>query len=1661
MTFSLLSLVLMFALAFTTVPALAAPGGPTITMTEYDGPSDVANASGDPHVNTAGDFRVLVEFSRTVTGFMIGDNIKIRGENAAGTLVPPGDDRDLTVSTTTPDTSSVTQVPDTNGTQYVVQTDWIAQTAFDDAVKIRITIAKDVALGGLAGGNQAATETFDRPPKVAAKVVSAALAERQPSVPGRFRVEFTFDEAPSPAPGVDDIAISQVEGALSGGMLIGTPDTSGTKVSVVVQLAHSGMVTVGIDPKYAGMTAAPFTLPPPPPPDPVYHAPPMVDIVVSGHDTAARTFRLEVTFTPQAKSDGTAGAAITGFDPLKAGGQDGFSIKDADDAAVVLTAEASRKANNSYVGVLKYDQLAKLPLTIEIDPLRLIPMRDRDPDATAPDKVTAMVTGEDTTGPVATVPGAPTGLTAVADDAANTITLAWMAPADTGGSAITGYTVTKSYMSASGSTATKVIPAGTALTITIPPASEPALPQGVEFSFTVTATNATGTGPASAAATAMLAVDPPAVANNPPSFQGATIADIVLWTGHAYTSGALPLAFDNVGDTLGYSFSPALPAGLSHLQQDAQTYVISGTPTAAVARTAYNYVVTDSGGLTAMIPFSLTVKDPVVPTAPAIVSAMEEGASGPRPRAVNTNQIVVTWTAPTVDVGAPVSGYMLRRTAPDGTVSNTTIMGAATLTHTTAVRGGLPRGTHSVQVAAVNSVGMGALSAKSDVLVADAPSMPRDLRASVEHNVVTLNWNPPSDDGGAPVMSYYIYETSNLGARRYTMTPRLSTVLAFRTPALAAGEYVFRVSALNSDDEGPRSVGTDELSLTPPTTPVVIPATAQIDSTVALPAATVPANGFILLQRNPADSGIYPQISAVTVGLANLDHLFRDRGGIALLGPGTSRDLVMSEIMWGSDSSLADDTHSQWIELYNTTGGALELSNYRLEFYSARLGATPNAIDEINTLSWGSIHGQRGRTRGEDTQGRFSEPVEIISMYRKIGYARVERPQARGEQLKGVPGGSGHGSWASSARPSLNIESTWRLATPGSQPRFTIHGASGVRRNVIISEIGNSSEDGYDWIELYNTTDGVVNLKKWELSMVTVVNGVGKETSIFQFPDNDSHRLPGKSYLVIASTDPKNAGNDLAAGIDIRQTGINQVTKGLGSWKGGGSGDDKGITALYTVNGNLKLPNDTTRRNFILRHDRGKMGKSSHFEDVVGTLKVSLRGPVTSAWTGYDANANVHYNTDFWPLHATGGPHGNVIDGGNEDFRTGLVYQRNDFGGGTGEKDLSVRGWTGIGYDLVADRNAENGGTPGYSKDALKSKTGELAGTVAISEIMLATDESLEAGRLPRATRLPQWFELYNASLTQGANINNWYLEIQNADSENVEGLNLSATIRLPNVTIPPNQTIIIVSSSGLNSGNFPEERMINLYTSGLTRGRLSLNVQNRNDPVLSTEGFYLELRDHQNNSVDVIGNLAISRRSGINRADNFDLDWDLPELQAEDGHRTSLIRVYNNNEAADGLRSSSWRRASDTNFRNVPSLTYFGNHRDYGTPGYRGGGPLPVSLSTFRPERLDTGEVVIRWVTESELNNAGFNILRADSRTGEFSQVNTALIKGRGTTSERYTYTWTDKTAKPNVVYYYQIQDVSLDGQTQTLRVSRLKGNVSAAGKATTTWGQLKTLHE
>ena len=1258
---------------------------------------------------------------------------------------------------------------------------------------------------------------------------------------------------------------------------------------------------------------------------------------------------------------------------------------------------------------------------------------------------------------------------------------------------------------------------------------------------------------------------PTGLGNNAPTFPaGSTIADIVIWKGTAHTSPVLPKATDDEGDTLKpYAVMPELPDGLRLVADDAQDRFITGTATAMSKKTKYEFIAEDSGGLKTKLAFNITVLDPIKPTAPTGVTAMESGSDA-TPRVLNDNTVMVKWTTPVDDTvtthtaaekapdfGAAISDYMVYVTDASGTTIPHAVGKKDATSFTTPV---LPIGTYDIEVAAVNSVDTGKKSTKVSVLVANVPGQPTNLSAALVPNTktVTLNWLAPSSDGGASITSYMIYVIDNLGTGRVRGISTTTDVTTVTTPALDPGQYIFRVAAMNVDGLGPQSANTTPPTVVPtqPVDPTNNPPTfgnesiANITATVGmaiegttLPAATdvdgdiityslSPIPTLIGLSFNPttrflsgtptaSTNGVrtytytardtkggtaalnftiqvmsptpalpaivlpagIPDVggsfTAMTAGrvigettlsgsiaannfgvvladdLPDLEVFFRQKGTIVLtdnVSPAGenlgTRVVLISEILWGYDAGepAGMQNRRQFIELYNTgKTGSVNVTGWKLVFTLHR-PAPPNVVDRVSNAGtavdtgWFMDIGQSGVLTGTTLAGATAlggtgVPVDIISAYRNINYNAV---QGGGDRLKAdhVRWGHQKGSWKATTRITTQVGIK---ASPGAR-HFVELGPltkTGVSRSpFIINEIGNATGGANDWIELRNVTDSVQSLKNRQLSVVTANK---KDTVLFHFHDQD-YKVPAKGVILIASSDPST--NDLAGGNNAAKGDLDEVLEGA--------------THLYIVptkgvsvgadGGKFNIP-DSGKTLLILRnnHEGKHLGTGNHIADWIGTLSIqdTARG------------------TNLWPLYVWGGPHGNVVKNGDEDFRAGKVYQRNNTNA-DGKEAIEIRGYTGIGYDRFADANGENGGTPGYDNGALKHKYSDFSGQISVSEIMLVTEEEGAAGRVPRATRLPQWIELYNNSMTQAVTISNWHLEIQNDDTEGFLG-NLHGTLRLPGIMIPPNQTVLIVSSAGLNSGNFPPQRTVNVFLNGTWRRELGL--VNRGDEILNPAGFYVELRDHENRPVDEIGNLGVSRRTGTGRADNFGESWEIPSMHSDDGHRTSLIRVYNNGSAENGLMQDSWNRAADTNFRHVPSLTYYGNHRDYGTPGYRGGGALPVSLSKFRPERLDTGEVVIRWITESELNNAGFNILRSDKRDGEFTQVNAQLIKGHGTTSERHTYEWKDTSAKPNVVYYYQIQDVSIDGQVQTLRFSRLKGNVSAVDKVTTTWGELKAL--
>jgi hypothetical protein len=105
----------------------------------------------------------------------------------------------------------------------------------------------------------------------------------------------------------------------------------------------------------------------------------------------------------------------------------------------------------------------------------------------------------------------------------------------------------------------------------------------------------------------------------------------------------------------------------------------------------------------------------------------------------------------------------------------------------------------------------------------------------------------------------------------------------------------------------------------------------------------------------------------------------------------------------------------------------------------------------------------------------------------------------------------------------------------------------------------------------------------------------------------------------------------------------------------------------------------------------------------------------------------------------------------------------------------------------------------------------------------------------------------------------------------------------------------------------------------------------------------------------------------------------------------------------------------------------------------------LSVTMSAFTVVPADKG-VIVKWRTESELNNLGFDVYRSESLDGTFAKVSQTYIPGAGTDGTPHSYRFIDENVEVGKTYYYYIEDISYNGvrnRSNTIRV-----NVDAIGK-------------
>jgi len=92
----------------------------------------------------------------------------------------------------------------------------------------------------------------------------------------------------------------------------------------------------------------------------------------------------------------------------------------------------------------------------------------------------------------------------------------------------------------------------------------------------------------------------------------------------------------------------------------------------------------------------------------------------------------------------------------------------------------------------------------------------------------------------------------------------------------------------------------------------------------------------------------------------------------------------------------------------------------------------------------------------------------------------------------------------------------------------------------------------------------------------------------------------------------------------------------------------------------------------------------------------------------------------------------------------------------------------------------------------------------------------------------------------------------------------------------------------------------------------------------------------------------------------------------------------------------------------------------------------VAISTTAVAQDTAKKGTITLRWRTESEQDNYGFNVYRSESKDGTFEKINPKIVRGHGTTSEPHDYVYVDNEVYKGKTYYYYLMDVDLAGNTK-----------------------------
>lgn len=178
---------------------------------------------------------------------------------------------------------------------------------------------------------------------------------------------------------------------------------------------------------------------------------------------------------------------------------------------------------------------------------------------------------------------------------------------------------------------------------------------------------------------------------------------------------------------------------------------------------------------------------------PAPVALARGGPGG----AVGSTRL--TWAEPSSDGGVPLGGYLVLRTSPTGEKAMLALPATSLALDDEAL---VPGTSYNYEIAAWNAIGR----SPPVVLVARALALPQPPQAFVvtpRTFAISVEWDPPADDGGAPLLGYRVYRQTGAGAWRLIreFAPTYESVEDAGVELYKG--YSYRVTAFTRAGEGP------------------------------------------------------------------------------------------------------------------------------------------------------------------------------------------------------------------------------------------------------------------------------------------------------------------------------------------------------------------------------------------------------------------------------------------------------------------------------------------------------------------------------------------------------------------------------------------------------------------------------------------------------------------------------------------------------------------------------------------------------------------------------------------------------------------------------------------------------------------------------------------